>query len=158
MAMIGNAEEQFYQILKDHIAKGVVADNLEIGFNGNVDFYELCKMYADVGLNAPKWKSKDGLHIEASFQFEDMDRVVDTTVAFIKQYEITNTDSLFEIIRVMHPYAVEWNDNRPRSTTTLKDDSNRYTPRVGNYTVFSQLPEDLFNEIKEAVISGKKNW
>ena len=158
MARIENAEQQFHQILNDHINKGVVAENLEIDFSENTDFYELCKRFADVGLNAPNWKSEDGLQIEASFQFEDMDNAVNGTIDFIQKYKIANTDALFEIIRVMHPHAVEWEDKHSRSATTWKNDNNRYAPRVGNYTVFSQLPEDVFNQIKEAVIKGMKKW
>ena len=65
---------------------------------------------------------------------------------------------MFEALRMMHGQAVDQNEKRAQSAIRWDKQGVKNQARVGRYMVFSQLPDDVFDDIKEAVITGKRKW
>ena len=156
MPKIENAKEHFYSIMSEKIKNGFMKETSDIS-SPNSGFYELCKYYAEIGLNAPKRPADKDLNIEAFFQYGDLDKAVEETQTFICKYNVADVDGLLDCIKTMHSFAVEKDDTRPKSTVQLKD-ANWNQSRLGSYTIFSKLPDDLFEDIVEAVKTGVKRW
>lgn len=85
------------------------------------------------------------------------DKAFEETQKFISEHKVADVDELLDCIKAMHYYAVERDDKRTRSTVQWKG-SNWNQSRLGSYTLFSKLPDDLFEDIVEAVKTGVKKW
>lgn len=156
MPNIENAKEHFYRIMSEKINNGFMKETSNIS-SPNSGFYELCKYYAEIGLNAPKRPAEKDLNIEAIFQYGDLDKAVEETQTFISKHNVADIDELLDCIKAMHSYAIEKDDTRPKSTVQWVC-TNWNKSRFGSYTIFSKLPDDLFEDIVEAVKTGVKRW
>ena len=149
MSKVENAKNQFYSLLNDRIKNGLVKEVSKIQYYDS-GFYELCKSYADIGLNSSKKLAEDNYTIEACFHDSDFNKTVDETKQYIDIHDIKDIDDFFDAIRSMHSYAIDTDDTRAKRGICWKN-SNNNDPRLGMYIVFSQLPDDIFDEIVVAV-------
>ena len=62
------------------------------------DFWNLCKSYAEIGLNAPKYRTPGTCDVQGVFQYADIDTAKDNTVEFIQKYNIDDVDEFFDLV------------------------------------------------------------
>jgi len=114
-------------------------------------FYELCKMFADIGLNAPK--QINGLNVQAVFQFSDIETAKTATVQFCKKHNVQDIDSLLLIIEVMHPFAIDDDDSKIHSGVVLNDNNNASMGLFGVYYIFQKLPNEIWEKVSDEIKS-----
>lgn len=146
MSKISTSNENFYNSIKQH-QKDVdavfgTAINIE-----DTEFYELCKKFSDIGLNAPKSVIEGTCNVQAYFQEDDINIAISETVDYIKRWEITEIDLFLELICNMHSLAVDWDETRTKSAV-VKSSNHQYNGGYfGEFYCFSELPQEIFNEL-----------
>lgn len=76
------------------------------------DFWNLCKSYAEIGLNAPKYRKPGTCDVQGVFQYADIDTARDNTVEFIEKYNIDDREDFFNLVEKMYTHAVEFGDRK----------------------------------------------
>ena len=82
-----NAKTAFINILQSE----KISENLNVilqNTEAQDDFWNLCKSYAEIGLNAPKYRTPGTCDVQGVFQYADIDTAKDNTVEFIQKYNI----------------------------------------------------------------------
>lgn len=147
MSKISSSSENFYNSIKqyqeDIDAIWGTTVNIE-----NTEFYELCKKFADIGLNAPKRVVEGTCNVQGCFQDNDINIAVNETVFYIKHWKIIEIDLLFELINNMHSLAVDWDETRQKSAFIKSAGYNYNGGYAGKLHNFSELPQDIFDKIK----------
>lgn len=118
--------------------------------NEDSGFYELCQKFADIALNAPK--SFDGGRLSGVFQFDDIEIAKSATAEFIKTHNISNVNYLLDIIKKMHSTSVDDIDSRQKAGVVPSTEPG---PVAGTYYVLSQIPDDVFEDIKKDILASK---
>lgn len=108
------------------------------------DFWNLCKSYAEIGLNAPKYRIPGTCDVQGLFQYAVIDYTRDKTVEFIQKYDI---DDLFYLVEKMYTRVVEFNDER--HSGLVKPESTSISGFAGKYYNFAELPDEVFEELKK---------
>lgn len=129
---------EMYQLLKERICYS--------------EFYDLCKAFLDIALNASKIIDQENLSVQGCFQDSDINKTVSIVKQFINTFNIQKTDELLSVIRLFYPYAADFNDKRQQALKMYKNAPSNL-PRVGVYINFCKLPENIWNEISELILS-----
>lgn len=108
------------------------------------DFWNLCKSYAEIGLNAPKYRIPGTCDVQGLFQYAVIDYTRDKTVEFIQKYDI---DDLFYLVEKMYTRVVEFNDER--HSGLVKSESTSISEFAGKYYNFAELLDEVFEELKK---------
>lgn len=111
------------------------------------DFWNLCKSYAEIGLNAPKYRTPGTCEVKGAFQYADIDNARDKAVEFIQKYNIADTDAFFDLVEKMYIHAVEFDDNRHGGL--VKPESTSMSGFAGKYYNFAEMPDDVFEGLKK---------
>lgn len=145
MAILHDSKEQFYsyaeELLGEELKQLLDSDDMKL------EFYDLCKKFADITLNAPKRKDPKTGKLEGCFQYDDMDSAKEATVKFVKKYNIHHLDSFMESIYRLHGHAVEWDDARAKSGFVQAESYNYNGGFFGTYYNFQCLPDDIWKTI-----------
>ena len=154
MSKINSSSENFYNSLKQYQEDIDAIFGITVNIE-NTEFYELCKKFADIGLNAPKRVIEETCDVQGCFQDYDINIAVNETVTYIKHWKITEIDLLFELISNMHSLAVDWDETRQKSAFIKSASYNYNGGYAGKLHNFSELPQDIFDkiccDIKEAL-------
>ena len=142
MGHFRNAKEYFYDKLnKEKLEIDCLYENNEYGF------FELCKLYADIGLNAKRIVCENPLNIKGIFNDEDKERAKNATVDYINANNIEKVDLLMQTIKTMHMHAVEWDDARKESWRHFTKDNE-----VGIWHSPKKLPPYIFEDIYKDIV------
>lgn len=142
MGHFRNAKEYFYDKLnKEKPEIDCLCENIEYGF------FELCKLYADIGLNAKRIVCENPLNIMGSFNDEDKESAKNATVDYINANNIEDIDLLMQTIKAMHRYAVEWDDARNKSLRCFEQGND-----LGIWHLPSKIPTYIFDEIYDDLV------
>lgn len=118
---------------------------------GQDDFWKLCKSYAEIGLNAPKYRAPGTCEIQGVFQYTDIDNARDNTVEFIEKYNIDDREDFFNLVEKMYTHAVEFGDTR--HSTLVNPETTSMSGYAGKYYNFAELPDDIFKDLKQKVLA-----
>ena len=147
MPEISDAMEQFYQYAKDNDAMSDELCNILVSDDIKIEFFVLCKKFADISLNAPKIKDKISGEIMGCFQFSDIEKAKNAARDFYLNHQLNDIEGYMGTIHKMHRLADEWNDKRTKSGLVQSEKYNyRYGFR-GIYYNFQELPEDMWVQI-----------
>lgn len=149
MSCLHNAKESFYEKLSKIDVERKI-DNLHI--DKEFGFFELCKIYADIGLNADKTICEEAQSVKGLFNHNDIERAKRATLVYIKDNNIENVELLMEMIKVMHKHAVEWDDSRKKGGVVRVDSRALSSGYMGSLYSFSKLPSDIFDKIYSDII------
>ncbi len=69
MPKITDAMEQFYLYAKDDCDINDELNNVLVSDEAKIEFFTLCKKFADISLNAPKFKDEESGEVAGCFQF-----------------------------------------------------------------------------------------
>lgn len=116
------------------------------------DFWNLCKSYAEIGMNAPKYRTHGTCEVQGVFQYTDVDNAKDNTVAFIRKYSINGKEDFFDLVKRLYVHAVEFDD--ARHSGLVAPESTSMSGYAGMYYNFAQLPDDIFDIIKTDSLDG----
>ena len=67
--------------------------------------YELCKKFADIGINAPKQKVDKLGNVQGCFQFKDIEAAEQAFMSYIETYEIKDSEGLLQAVEELHQFA-----------------------------------------------------
>lgn len=115
------------------------------------DFWNLCKSYAEIGLNAPKYRKPGTCDVQGVFQYADIDTARDNTVEFIEKYNIDDREDFFNLVEKMYTHAVEFGDTR--HSTLVNPETTSMSGYAGKYYNFAELPDDIFKDLKQKVLA-----
>lgn len=122
------------------------------------EFFELCKKFEDIPLNADKFIGDEPGAITACFKFADIALAKEAAKSFYISYHIKNVDEYIESIHKLYPQAVEQDDDRQKSARTRNEDINHSLGYDGAYFNFRELPENewgrISKELKEYLITS----
>lgn len=157
MPVFHNASEQFYYEYEQKKGQASLFPEIDIiieSDDGKIDFFDLCKKYEEIALNAPKFKDGD-----AVMQDVDINNAIEETKNFYHQYDITDKDALLAAIHMMYPYAREWGDGRASGSTVEWNDTTarRNGGVVGTYYNFRKIPGNVWSSIKADAIKALEN-
>lgn len=145
-----NKEKFYYDInssdkISDQV-KRVIGDEKSM-------FYEICKQFANIGINAPKKLDENNLSIQGYFQYEDIARAEEEACRFIEK--VGMIDDVLDAFHYYHGYAVDWNQIEQTQGIIMKYGS---TGGIGQYVNFAHLPENQWILIQNEIIERlKKN-
>lgn len=137
--------QNFYRELNDFDVDCDEMKKLISDITQKEELFYVCEKVALIGINAPKMRVEGTTHVSACFQYKDIDIAVESVIAFICKYKIKNIDGLLDLIEKLHMFAVN-NENSNKAHATIFNDSSSI--RLGEFHTFSELPGDVWNEIK----------
>ena len=155
MASLHNSKDDFYAY-----AEKFLTEELQQLLNNDKmksEFYNLCKKFSDISLNAPKIKDSKTGNVSGSFQHTDINIAKEQTINFITKYGITDPDAFMEIIHRVYGNAVDRDDKRQKAGLVKSESYNYNGGFFGTYYNFQQLPDDIWEIICTEIIETIKN-
>lgn len=149
-SVISNSKEQFFNHLinsKDIVRLGVFTVLKE----KYLEFYDVCKAFADISLNAPKYRLPGTCDIQGSFQFSDIEIAKNKAKNFYEKNAIDNMEEYLFAIKELHRLAVEFDDPRCTGGRVMSENNNFTFGTYGKYYNFAEIPLDIWNQIENDV-------
>lgn len=147
MPKVTDAMEQFYLYIKGDCAISDELNNVLASDEVKIEFFTLCKKFADISLNAPKFKDEESGGIAGYFQFSDIEKAKNAARDFYLKHRLNDIDGYMETIHKVHRLAVEWDDARTKSGLVQSETYNYGYGFMGRYYNFQELPEDMWMKI-----------
>lgn len=161
MHKITDAMEQFYLYAKEDCAISDELNSVLVSDEVKMEFFTLCKKFADISLNAPKFKNGESGEFMGCFQFSDIEKAKIAAREFYLKYQLNDMEGYMETIHKVHRLAVEWDDERTKSGLVQSETYNYGYGFMGRYYNFQELPEDMWmkicDETKEYIQSKSDN-
>ena len=120
-------------------------------------FYELCSKFADIPLNSLKWSNSGTCDVSACFQTADIRIAKDAFKKYISEKKLIDFEGVLETIRIMHSLAVAWDDPRSKYGIVKPENKDSNYGFAGKFYYFCELPSDIWNEIRDEIISEMRN-
>ncbi len=118
--------------------------------NPDCGYYELCRSYLDIALNAPKFTMENGT-LAGSFQHSDINSAKKKTIDFINQNNIQDLCSFFDILNYAYPNSIS-NDDKRQRVAYVKEDKCNYIGYVGTLYTFTQISGEVYQKIVKELI------
>ena len=156
--VLHDSRDQFYIELSQKIEEKQITSQETIDFVNNTkdhnasDLYELCSKFADIGLNAPKKADPKTCDVQSCFQFSDINAAKSAFSAFVSDNDICDIEGLLETVQLMHPFAVAWDDPRPKGGMVRPEGYDWKPGFAGKYHNFCQLPDEIWEQIKDEIL------
>ena len=114
-------------------------------------FYELCKIFVEIALNAPRIRKEGTCDVTGSFQFTDIENAKKAAKKYMVDHSLSDTEGLMNVVELMYEYAVEFGDER--KSGIVRPEGYNYQPGfAGVYYNFAQIPDDIWRKIKSETI------
>lgn len=150
-----DSKEQFYYELNHKIDEEQIVSSEFIEFitaKGDTSgFYELCSKFTDISLNAPKAPDPKTCEVRACFQFTDINIAKAAFAEYVDTHQLKDIEGLLEAVRLMHPFAVAWDDPRSKSGMVRPEGYDWNSIFAGKYHNFCQLPDEIWDQIKDEI-------
>lgn len=141
--------EDFYQYAEDNNCLSDELNMLLTTDETKKEFFELCKKFEDIPLNADKFTGDEPGVISAYFKFSDIEIAKEAAKSFCILHHIKNVDAYIEAIHQLYPQAAEQDDSRQKCGLTRNEDINHSLGYYGAHFNFQELPEDEWNKISK---------
>lgn len=89
-----------------------------------MEFYNVCARFADISLNAPKYRIPGTCDIQGCFQFKDIEKAKQIAKEFYTRKSIEDVDELLKAIRLMYRIAVDFDDIRGLSAVMKTENTD----------------------------------
>lgn len=143
-----NSKEQFYYSL----IKNEEIKNMEI-FNvieeNYLDFYDVCEKFADISLNALKYKVAGTCDVQGCFQFTDIERAKRCAKEFFDNKSLKNVDEYMLAISLMYRLAVDHNDARCLGAIVKSENKDSPIGSLSTYYNFAKIPSNIWQDIEK---------
>ena len=112
----------------------------------NEDFYNLCKSFNDVALNADKFKTPDG-KVAGRFYEDDMHKAASLVRTYLGKHKI-EPSNLKRLIKLYSHYSILDDDARQKRYLD-KNPHNGSMPayQTGMLYFFTELPDGIIDDI-----------
>lgn len=144
MAVYRSVKEEFYARINN--SDKISDDIKKVVGNQELNFFEVCEKFADIGINATKEVIKD--KIRGVMRESDIDTAKRAAISFIKQFGENIEDEILFTIHEFHEYAVDWDNKRPVDGKVMTHEAFRGT---GRYYYFAKLPDDVWGSIEKEI-------
>lgn len=150
MAVYHGAIDEFYDRLDSvEIESGEIKELLRTGKQSG--FYELCKHFVEIALNAPRIRKEGTCDVAGSFQFADIEKAKKAAKKYMTDHSLSDAEGLMDAVEMMYEYAVEFDDKR--KSGIVRPEGYDYQPGfAGIYYNFAQIPDDIWVDIKRETI------
>ncbi len=148
MGIIRNSVDQFINTVKsnEEIKKmkihDVLVDNCE-------EFYKVCEKFADIGLNAPKYRVPGTCDVQGYFQFEDIRKAKEIAKQFYMEKNIVDIEEYLMAIERVYTLAVDFDDDRCRGGMIRPEKADFSYGMFGKYYNFAEIADDVWEDIKK---------
>lgn len=148
MGIIRNSADQFIGRLKtnEQIKKMKIRDEL---VNNCEEFYKVCEKFADIGLNAPKYRVPGTCDVQGFFQYEDIRKAKEIAKKFYLEKKITDVDEYLMAISLFYTLAVEFDDDRCSGGVIRPENADFSYGVFGKYYNFAEVAADVWQNIIE---------
>lgn len=157
MSKTTDSLEFFYQYAEDNDCLYDELNMILTNDKTKKEFFELCKKFEDIPLNADKYIGDEPGVISACFKFSNIALAKEAAKSFYVLYHIKNVDAYIESIHKLYPQAVEQDDDRQKCGMIRNEDINYSLGYYGAYFNFQELPRDewdrISKELKEYLIT-----
>lgn len=145
---ISNAVEQFYCSLTENeeLRKMKIYAVLE---DSCMEFYNVCARFADISLNAPKYRIPGTCDIQGCFQYKDIEKAKWVAKAFYTRNSIEDVDELLKAIRLMYRLAVDFDDTRCSSAVIKPENTDSSYGYFGTYYNFAEMPQNIWEDVEK---------
>lgn len=160
--VLQDAKGRFYEELEQKIKNKIIeseefaafvsshtGDNSE---DNTSSFYELCSVFSDICLNAPKWADLKTCDVQASFQYADIDKAKAAFKGYLAENGLTDVAGLLDAVGQMHGLALAWDDSRATSAVIHPEGFDWQAGFFGKYHNFCELPSDIWQKIKDEIL------
>lgn len=114
-----------------------------------MDFYNVCEKFADISLNAPKYRVPGTCDVQGCFQFKDIERAKRSAKAFFADNSLKNVDEYMLAIRTMHRLAVDFNDSRCLGGIVKPENTDSSYGSFGSYYNFAEMPSNIWQDVEK---------
>lgn len=148
MGIIRNSVDQFINTVKsnEEIKKmkihDVLVDNCE-------EFYKVCEKFADIGLNAPKYRVPGTCDVQGYFQFGDIRKAKEIAKQFYMEKNIVDIEEYLMAIERVYTLVVDFDDDRCRGGMIRPEKADLSYGMFGKYYNFAEIADDVWEDIKK---------
>ena len=153
---LSNSKEQFYYSLieKDLLKNMKIFDTLK---DKSIDFYEVCEKFADISLNATKYRVPGTCDVQGCFQFKDIEQAKHAAKMFYDDNSVQDIDEFLLAIKTMYRLAVDFNDSRSLGGVVKPESTVSSCGYFGTYYNFAEMPKNIWTDIEEETREFIKN-
>lgn len=143
-----NSKEQFYySLIKNEEIKNMeIFDVIEENY---LDFYDVCEKFADISLNALKYKVAGTCDVQGCFQFTDIERAKQCAKEFFDNKSLKNVDEYMLAISLMYRLAVDHNDARCLGAIVKSENKDSPIGSLSTYYNFAKIPSNIWQDIEK---------
>lgn len=145
---ISNSKDQFYYTLIEN----EMLEDMEIFHvlrDKYLDFYDVCEKFADISLNAPKYRVPGTCVVQGCFQFTDIEKAKNRAKVFYNVNSLKNIDEYMTAIRTMYRLAVDFNDSRGVGGIVKLENMDSSYGSIGTYYNFAEMPPNIWNDVEK---------
>lgn len=148
MGIIRNSVEHFINTVKanEQISKMKIHDVL---VNNCEEFYKVCEKFADIGLNAPKFRVPGTCDVQGLFQFEDIRKAKEIAKQFYIEKSVVDVDEYLTAIERVYTVAVDFDDDRCSGGMIRPENADFSNGMFGKYYNFAEIADDVWQDIKK---------
>ena len=164
--VLHDSKDQFYteleykinnkEIKSEEFSIFVLSHTGENPEDNTSNFYELCSVFSDISLNAPKQADPKTCEVQAVFQRDDIDKAKAAFKSFIAETGLKDIAGLLDAIGEMQRLAVAWDDPRAKSGVIHPEGFSWQTGFFGKYHIFCELPCEIWQKIREEILEEMK--
>lgn len=145
---ISNSKEQFYySLIENEVLKGM--EIFHVLKDNYLDFYDVCEKFADISLNAPKYRVPGTCDVQGCFQFVDIEKAKSGAKVFYNANSLKNIDEYMIAIRTMYRLAVDFNDSRCLGGIVKPENMDSSYGSIGTYYNFAEMPSNIWNDVEK---------
>lgn len=115
-------------------------------------FFEFCKHFSDISLNAPKYRIAGTCNIQGCFLNKDINIAKQETKKYIEAWKIQDVQTFLDFVYKMHSTAVEWNDKRNTGGRVLPENYDWKPGFAGMYYDFQSIPKEIWDQISDEIL------
>lgn len=117
--------------------------------NNCEEFYKVCEKFADIGLNAPKYRNQGTCDVQGCFQFEDIRKAKEIAKQFYKEKIIVDVEEYLTAIQSVYTLAVDFDDDRCQGGMIRLENADFSYEMVALYYNFVKITNVFWKHIKK---------
>lgn len=148
MGIIRNSVDQFLNTLKtnEQICEMKIRNEL---VNNYEEFYKVCEKFADIGLNAPKYRVPGTCDVQGCFQFDDIRKAKEIAKQFYIEKNIVDIEEYLTAIERVYTLAVDFDDDRCHGAMIRPENVDFSYGMFGKYYNFAEIADEVWEDIKK---------
>lgn len=109
----------------------------------------MCERFADISLNAPKYRVSGTCRVQGCFQFIDIEKAKSDAKVFFDDNSLKNIDEYMLAIRTLYRFAVDFNDSRCLDGIVKPENTDASYGTLEAYYNFTKMSSNIWEDIEK---------